>query len=74
MTALHVYPNATNEESAAVAAVVAQVLAEEAELFARPPARPRQSDWVLAWRPQIPPLAMQPQRPFALPSPDEAAE
>ena len=45
--------NATDEESAAVAAVVALVLAEEAEVVSAPPTRPRQSDWALAWRPRI---------------------
>lgn len=43
----------TDEESAAIAAVVADVLAREAEVLAAPPQRPRQSDWVLAWRPNV---------------------
>lgn len=53
----------TEEESAAIAAVVAHVLAEEAETLAAPPPRPRQSDWVLAWRPRVPVLGSRPSAP-----------
>jgi len=40
------------EETAAVAAVIATLLDEEAAALATPPRPPRQSSWVLAWRPR----------------------
>lgn len=43
---------ATVEETAAIAAVVAHLLAEEAAAAAIPRRRPRQSDWIRAWRPR----------------------
>ena len=36
--------------TAAIAAVVAKVLADEVAARATPPVRPRQGDWVVAWR------------------------
>ena len=41
-----------HEETAAVAAVIAALLEEEATALATPPQAPRQSSWVLAWRPR----------------------
>ena len=43
---------AGHEETAAVAAVIAALLDEEANALANPPQAPRQSSWVLAWRPR----------------------
>ena len=60
MSDLELSGNPSDEESAAIAAVVAQVLAEEAEIGAAPLSRPRQSDWALAWRPRIPHLRSAP--------------
>ena len=42
----------TPDEAAAVASVIATVLEEEATARATPPVPPRQSAWVLAWRPR----------------------
>lgn len=43
---------AGHEETAAVAAVIAALLEEEANALAIPAQAPRQSSWVLAWRPR----------------------
>lgn len=43
---------AGHEETAAVAAVIAALIEEEANALATPPQAPRQSSWVLAWRPR----------------------
>ena len=43
---------AGHEETAAVAAVIAALLEEEANALATPAQAPRQSPWVLAWRPR----------------------
>ena len=43
---------AGHEETAAVAAVIAALLDDEANAMATPPQAPRQSSWVLAWRPR----------------------
>ena len=43
---------AGHEETAAVAAVIAALLEEEANALATPAQVPRQSSWVLAWRPR----------------------
>ena len=43
---------AGHEETAAIAAVIAALLEEEANALATPPQAPRQSSWVLAWRPR----------------------
>ena len=43
---------AGDEETAAVAAVIAALIEEEANALAAPPRAPRQSSWVLAWRPR----------------------
>jgi hypothetical protein len=40
------------EEAGAVAAVIAALVEEEAAAKALPPRAPRQSSWVLAWRPR----------------------
>jgi hypothetical protein len=40
------------EETAAIAAVVNAIAAEEASAAATPAQAPRQSSWVLAWRPR----------------------
>lgn len=42
----------STEETAAIAAVVNAVLEEEANALATPVQVPRQSSWVLAWRPR----------------------
>lgn len=46
------------EETAAIMAVISHLLAEDAAARATPSQRPRQSAWVLAWRPRpsMPPL------------------
>lgn len=46
------------EETAAIMAVIAQLNEDEAAADALPAQRPRQSAWVLAWRPRqtTPPL------------------
>lgn len=61
----------TEEESAAIGAVVAHVLSQEADVVAKPPPRPRQSDWVLAWKPRVPRLQLAPEAPKAATDPDE---
>ena len=43
---------AGDEEAAAIAAVIAVLLEDEANAMATPPQAPRQSSWVLAWRPR----------------------
>lgn len=43
---------AGHEETAAVAAVIAALLEDEATALATPARVPRQSSWVLAWRPR----------------------
>ena len=43
---------AGREETAAIAAVIAALLEDEANALATPPQAPRQSSWVLAWRPR----------------------
>ncbi len=43
---------AGHEETAAIAAVIAALLEEEETAMATPPQAPRQSSWVLAWRPR----------------------
>jgi hypothetical protein len=40
------------EETAAIAAVIASLREEEAAAMATPSRPPRQSSWVLAWRPR----------------------
>lgn len=40
------------QETAAILAAVARVLQDEAAARANPPAPPRQSSWVMAWRPR----------------------
>jgi len=42
----------STEETAAIAAVVDAVFEEEARVLATPVQVPRQSSWVLAWRPR----------------------
>jgi hypothetical protein len=59
MTSLHISGSAGDDESAAIAAVVAHVLAREAEIVATPPRGHGQSDWVMAWRPSARPLRSQ---------------
>ena len=41
-----------HEETAAIAAVINAIAAEEANALATPVQVPRQSSWVLAWRPR----------------------
>ena len=62
MTRLEISGVATEEESAAIAAVVAHVLAREAELASVPFPRPQQSDWVMAWRLGVPQRRTEPER------------
>jgi hypothetical protein len=52
MSGIEISGDADADEAAAIAAVVASVLAEEDRELAAPPPRPRQSDWVRAWRPR----------------------
>ena len=52
MSRLEISGGASGDETAAIAVVVANVLAEEERARANPLPRPRQSDWVLAWRPR----------------------
>ena len=40
------------EETAAIAAVINAITEEEANALAKPRQTPRQSSWVLAWRPR----------------------
>jgi len=55
---LHITGGAGPRETAAIVAVVAQLAVEEAAARAAPGGPPRQSAWVLAWRPRetMPPL------------------
>lgn len=41
-----------HEETAAIAAVINAIIVEEANALATPVQVPRQSSWVLAWRPR----------------------
>ena len=44
------------EETAAIAAVIASLIDEEQSAASRPALAPRQSGWVLSWRPrELPP-------------------
>ncbi len=52
MSRLEISGGASGDEAAAIAVVVASLLAEEERARANPLPRPRQSDWVLAWRPR----------------------
>lgn len=65
------------EEAAAIAAVIAVVTEEEATRLARPVQAPRQSSWVLAWRPRDTPTPLPSHsydaRPWAEIEADEAA-
>ena len=49
---LHITGGAGPHETAAIMAVVSHIASEEAAAAATPPQRPRQSAWVLAWRPR----------------------
>lgn len=60
MSGFEISGTATDEESAAIAAVVADVLTREAEVLSAPLPRPEQSDWVRAWRPTVKPLSVHP--------------
>jgi hypothetical protein len=42
----------SHEETAAIAAVIDAVIEEESRALATPAQVPRQSSWVLAWRPR----------------------
>ena len=42
----------SHEETAAIAAVINAIVEEEATALATPVSTPRQSSWVLAWRPR----------------------
>jgi hypothetical protein len=70
---------AGHEETAAVAAVIAALLEEEANALATPAQAPRQSSWVLAWRPRDVPTPLPSHsydaRPWAeIESPDSSEE
>ena len=52
MSIIEITGGAGPRETAAIMAVVASTLEEEAGGLARPSGRPRQSQWVLAWRPR----------------------
>ena len=66
---------AGHEETAAVAAVIAALIEEEANVLATPPRAPRQSSWVLAWRPRDVPTPLPSHtfnaRPWSDVEPDE---
>ncbi len=49
---------AGHEETAAIAAVIAVVAGEESAQRAKPVQAPRQSSWVLAWRPRDTPTPL----------------
>jgi hypothetical protein len=49
---MNISGRASEEVTAAIASVIAKVLADEAAALAVPRIRPRQSDWVMAWRPR----------------------
>ena len=66
MSRLEISGGAGEDETAAIAVVVASVLADEERALANPPPRPRQSDWVLAWRPRN--LSTSVRSPFRRPS------
>jgi len=46
------------EEMAAIAAVLTTLLEDEVTALATPPRAPRQSSWVLAWRPRDIPVPL----------------
>ena len=50
--AISIAGGAGPKETAAILAAVVRVLHDEAAERATPPPRPRQSSWVLAWRPR----------------------
>ena len=52
MSIIDITGGAGPREAAAIIAVVASVLEEEDTARAKPSNRPRQSQWVLAWRPR----------------------
>ena len=52
MTLIDITGGAGPQETAAIMAAVAQLLEEERAADANPSQRPRQSQWVLAWRPR----------------------
>lgn len=52
MSGIEISGGVTDEESAAITAVVAHLLSKEAEMLAAPPPRPQQSAWVRAWQPR----------------------
>ncbi len=52
MSIVEITGGAGHRETAAITAVVASLLEEEAAEQAKPSNRPRQSQWVLAWRPR----------------------
>ena len=58
MSTIEITGGAGPRETAAIMAVVAGLLAEEEAALARPSNRPRQSQWVLAWRPREVPAAL----------------
>ena len=69
MSRLEIDGTATDEESAAIAVVVAHVMAAEDEVVAAPPQRPQQSDWVMTWRPKVKHVRSQEPRPAASSTP-----
>lgn len=71
MSTYEVAGGPTEEESAAIAAVVADVFSREGEVLAAPPPRPRQSDWVRAWMPRVPRLRSTPESPVAPDLPED---
>lgn len=52
MSVIEITGGAGPRETAAIMALVARVLEEESRAAANPAIRPRQSQWVLAWRPR----------------------
>ncbi|NNF69702.1 MAG: hypothetical protein HKN01_08015 [Acidimicrobiia bacterium] len=59
--------------AAAIAAAVEQLMAEEAAARAVPPGRPRQSNWVLSWRPRPVEAPVHVSDPFASPDAEDEA-
>ena len=57
MKPIEIIGGAGPDTAAAIAAVVAHLLGHEEQVRAHPPGPPRQSAWVLSWRPrEIPAL------------------
>ena len=58
MSIIEITGGAGPRETAAIMAIIAGLLADEETAMAQPSNRPRQSQWVLAWRPREVPAAL----------------